>query len=65
MEVVGWRSASQCYSSALSDPTGGSNRPGSQFLFDNFKPFLTKSLTTIFTRSNNLISIGGISLNSR
>ena len=50
VEVVGGLSASHCYSSDLPDQTGGGSRLGSQFLFDNFKPFLTKSLTKIFTR---------------
>ena len=43
MEVVGRRSASHCYSSALSDQKGGSYRPRSQFLFDDFNPLLNSN----------------------
>ena len=59
------RSASHCYSSALSDLKREGYRPGSQFLFDNFNTFLTTSLAEFSPVRKNLSSIGGISLNSR
>ena len=37
METVGRGSASDCYATALSDQTGGSFPPCSQFLFDYVK----------------------------
>ena len=62
MKFVGRLSDSHCYSYALSDQTGEDHRPGSQFLFDYFKPFLNPSLTKFSRVSNNLSSIGGILL---
>ena len=64
MEAVGLRGASHCYFSALSDQTGGSYRPGFQFLFDDSKPLLSTSLTKFSLVNNNLSSIGGVPLSS-
>ena len=63
MKFVGRLSDSHCYSYALSDQTGEDHRPGSQFLFDNFKPFLNTSLTKFSRVSNNFSIIDGILLN--
>ena len=65
MEVVGRSSASRCHSSALSNQTAGSYRPGSPFLFDYFRLFLNTSLTKFSLVLNNLSSAVGITLNSR
>ena len=65
MEVLGSRSYSYCYSAALSDQTGGGNRIVSQFLLDNFNPFLNASLNKFQLVSNKLSNIGGFTLNPR
>ena len=62
MEFVSKFSASHCYSSALSGQTGEGCSPRTQFLFDNFKPFLNTSLTKFSHVRNNLSSTGRVLL---
>ena len=62
MGSVGRLSDSRCYSYTLSAQTEGDHRPSSQFLFDNFEPFLNTSLTKFSHDRNTPSSIGGVLL---